>query len=118
MERNCYQNCYQERSSLDLRGAAVAEDVDADDVDLASRITEERSEAADDAGVGVLPGGAGLVPVRVRHDEEEVLRVGRDVGLPEVLEVVVVGRGAAPLDLGDDAAPRAPAGTRSPGERA
>ena len=41
MERNCYQNCYQGRSSRNLGGAAVAEDVDADDVDLTSRITEE-----------------------------------------------------------------------------
>jgi hypothetical protein len=48
----------------------------------------------------------GLVPVGVRHDQEEVLGAGRDVGLPQVLEVVVVGRGAAALDLRDDAAAR------------
>src|SRR5450830_1462270 len=104
MERNCYQNCYQGRSSRDLGGAAVAEDVDADDVDLTSRITEERAEADEDPGVGVFASGAGLVPVGVGDDEEEVLGVGGDVGLPEVLEVVVVGRGPAALDLGDDPA--------------
>src|SRR5450756_2592607 len=89
MERNCYQNCYQGRSQRDLGGAAVAEDVDADDVDLTSRITEERAEADEDPGVWVFACGAGLVPVGVGDDEEEVLGVGGDVGLPEVLEVVV-----------------------------
>ena len=72
-----------------LGDSAVSEDVDADDVDLTSRITEERAEADEDPGVGVFASGAGLVPVGVGDDEEEVLGVGRDVGLPEVLEVVV-----------------------------
>src|SRR5450830_1022758 len=41
MERDCYQNCYQGRPSRDPSGSAVTEDVDADDGDLTSRITEE-----------------------------------------------------------------------------
>ena len=36
-----------------------------------------------------------------------MLCIGGDVGLPQVLEVVVVRRGAAALDFGDDPAARA-----------
>jgi len=90
-------------------GPAVAEDMEADDVDLASGIAEERSQAKQDPGVGVLACSAGLVPVGVRDNEEQVLGIRSDVRLPEVLEVVVVRRGATALDLGDDAAARSEA---------
>src|SRR5450759_355496 len=54
--------------SRGLRGAAVSEDVQADDVDLAAGIAEERPEANEDPGVGVFARGAGLVPVGVGYD--------------------------------------------------
>jgi hypothetical protein len=66
-------------------------------------------ERRNDGATGVSSDGsrpAQLVPVRVRHDEEQVLGVGADVGLPHVLEVVVVVRRSHALDLREDSAPR------------
>ena len=56
---------------------------------------------------GFLASRAGLRPVSVRNDQEEMLRIGRDVGLPKVLEVVVVRRRPTSLYLGEDPATRA-----------
>lgn len=86
---------------------AVAEDVEADHVDLAARVSEEGAEPGQHPVERPLPGRAGLVPVGVGDDQEEVLGVRSDVRLPDVLEVMVVGGGAATLDLGDDSAPGA-----------
>jgi hypothetical protein len=78
--------------------------VQAEDVDLASWVTEERAESSQYVAVGMFADAAALLPVDVGHDEEQVLGVRGDVGLPQVLQVVVVGGGPSALDLNDDPA--------------
>jgi hypothetical protein len=91
--------------ALPLRPFSVAEDVDAEDVDLSSFVAEECSEAAGNQRERLSAWGAIGAPIVVRHDQEEVLGVRSDVRLPQILEVMVVRRGPATLNLGDDASP-------------
>ncbi len=79
----------------------------AEDIDLATGVTEEAAQTAYDTVVRVFACSAGFVPVRVGHDEEEVLGIVRDVRLPEVFEVMVVRRRASALYLRDDTPARA-----------
>ena len=52
-----------------------------------------------------LPGRPVRLPVVPRHDQEQVMRIRRQVRLPQILEIVVVGGGSTALDLGDHSTP-------------
>lgn len=78
---------------------AVAEDMKAHDVDLATRVPEERCKSIAHAEEGTLANTACRRPVRVWNDQEQMLGIRRDMGLPAVLEVVVVVDCAAPLNF-------------------
>ena len=86
------------------RRAAVAINVEAHDVHFAACIAEEGCKTSRDAEEGFLASMAGLRSVSVRYDQEEMLRIRRDVGLPKVLEVVVVRRRPTSVHLGGDPA--------------
>jgi hypothetical protein len=76
----------------------------ADDVDLTAGIAEEGAEATSDDAERAFAGAAIWLPVVHRNDEEQVVCIGGDVRLPEILKVVIVGRRASSLDLGEDPA--------------
>jgi hypothetical protein len=67
--------------SANLAGS-VAEYVDADDIDFSPWVAKEGPESAGDDGERLLARRAILTPVAIRDQEEEVLGVGCDVGLP------------------------------------
>jgi hypothetical protein len=81
---------------------AVPEYVAREHVDLATGVAEECPHAVCHPQERPLARQAGLLPVGVRNDEEQMLRVLGKVCFPDVLEVVVVGHRAASLDLRDD----------------
>lgn len=83
----------------------VSEDVEAHDVNLATRITEEGAESMGDPEKRPLAGQAIWPPIRERDDQEQVLRVRRNMSLPQVLEVMVVGDGGSRTRRCPDSAP-------------
>lgn len=91
------------------RASSVGEDVCAEDVDLPPGVPEEGAEASCHQLERTFTSRAIGPPVVPRNDQEQVVGVGRDVRLPEILQIVVVGGRTAPLDLGDDPSSRAEA---------
>lgn len=81
---------------------SVAEDVETQNVDFAPRIAEEGGEAIDDASVWSLSDSTSCGPIGVRDHEKQVLGIWRDVGFPQIFQVMVVVDGSSPLHLRED----------------
>jgi hypothetical protein len=64
--------------------------------------TQERSEPSGDEWERPLAWSTICAPVVEWNDQEEVLDIWRDVRFPQVLEVVIVGRGTPAFHLGDN----------------
>lgn len=77
----------------------------AQDVNLAALIPEKRAKTLHHPEERLVTGRTVWLPVRQGNHKKQVLRIQRHVRLPEVLEVVVVQRRPATLDLGEDATP-------------
>ena len=88
---------------------SIGEDVCCQDVDLPPGVPEEGAESSCHYLERAFPSRAIGLPVVTRDDEEQMVRVGRYVRLPDVLQIMVVGGRTAPLDLGDDPATRSEA---------
>lgn len=75
-----------------------------EDVDFFPRVAEEGADPmsrAHERPFARCPVG---LPVAFGHDEEQVVRIGGDVSLPNVLQVMIVVDGSTALDLGEDPA--------------
>lgn len=92
-----------DRRSVGSAGSAVAEHMSACYVDLAPRISEERSQPSPYEWERLLAHGTVGAEVHVRHDQEQMMGSRADMCLPDVLQVVVVRRGPASLDLREHA---------------
>ena len=66
----------------------------AEDVNLRAGVPEEGTDPPGDDLERALSRGAVGLPVVVRDDEEEVVGVGGDVRLPQILQVVVTSTSA------------------------
>lgn len=86
--------------------ASVAEDMDAENVDLATRVAEECTHPPDHLRVRPFANDTAFVVKLLRNDQKQVMSVRGDVRLPEVLEVVVVRSGATAFNFRDDPAVR------------
>jgi len=78
--------------------------VRADDVYFTSWVTEECADPLTDAMERTFARPTEGIPVTHWHDEKQMLSIRSDVGLPHVLEVVVVCCGSATLDLCENSA--------------
>lgn len=77
--------------------------MDAENVNLSSRFPEESTQASGHNTERSLSRRAVRLPIVVRDDQEQVMRICGDVRLPQVLEIVIVGRRPTPFDLSQDA---------------
>ena len=83
----------------------IGEDVRAQDVDLPTGISEEGTDPPRHNLEGTLSGRPVCLPIVPRDDQEQMVRIRRQMRLPKVLEIVIVRGGSPSLDLSDHPAP-------------